>query len=206
MKLSTSALICSLGVFFCASTSVANTVVFFEDFENENGGQTALDYNRFSQFTGLMVDLAATPDFGVTCAGGGGLCVDLSNNAGEFGTLTSNGIAVSPGPYEFSFDYSGSQTDTGPPRARAAVRVIGTMVSDEVSADYFDPFRRFSVSFFVPTASTLALQFECLESSGQCIFIDNVQLAAVPIPAPVFLFGSAMIVIGICRRHARRIA
>jgi hypothetical protein len=101
----------STALAFAASANAA--VLFSDDFEAENGGVSALNYAGFSNWTVTgQVDLVATPDFGITCAGGGGSCVDLDGSSGP-GWITSPWIAYTAGaPVTINFDVSGSQRST----------------------------------------------------------------------------------------------
>jgi hypothetical protein len=86
-------------------------VVFSDNFDGENGGASALNYTGFTNFnvTG-GVDLAATPDFGITCAGGGGACVDLAGTPGPGSIVSKNFYAFTPGSVvTLRFDISGNQ-------------------------------------------------------------------------------------------------
>ena len=92
------------------------TIVLSDNFDGENAGASQLNYTGFANWAstgGAFVDLVATPDFGITCAGGSGSCVDLdgSPGPGEIQTLAS--FAFNAGDLvSFSYDFSGSQRGT----------------------------------------------------------------------------------------------
>ena len=93
-----------------AAPASAGTV-FTDNFDGENGGASSLQYTGFANFTvSGGVDLVATPNFGITCAGGSGSCVDLDGTPGP-GILTSaSSFSFNAGDFiRFSFDVSGSQ-------------------------------------------------------------------------------------------------
>jgi PEP-CTERM motif len=92
------------------------TTVFSDNFDAENGGATALNYTAFANFDvigppGATVDIVRTGDFGLTCAGGSGSCVDLDGSSGVGGgILTRNSYGFNAGDLvTLSIDLSGSQ-------------------------------------------------------------------------------------------------
>ena len=104
------------------STSAFATTVLSDDFNGENGGNTALNYTGFANWgvttvgnpgtSGGSVDVVGTPNpYGITCAGGSGSCVDLDGSTSASGTLFSlNSFAFSAGQLiTLSFDLSGNQ-------------------------------------------------------------------------------------------------
>lgn len=98
----------------CVAPATASTV-FSDGFNGENGGLTALNYAGFANFgvTG-NVDLVKTPDYGISCAGGSGLCVDLDGTTGP-GRITSiASFSFNAGDVvRFSYDLSGNQRGGG---------------------------------------------------------------------------------------------
>lgn len=92
-------------------------VVYSNDFNSENGGNTALNYNGFNGLTvsGGTVDLVKSGDFGITCAGGSGACVDLDGSTSDSGLVSSNSYAFNAGDrVALSLLFSGNQRNTPP--------------------------------------------------------------------------------------------
>jgi PEP-CTERM motif len=94
------------------------SVVFTDNFNAENGGNTALNYTSFANFAssgGGFVDLVKTGDFGIACAGGSGACVDLDGSPGP-GQLTSiASFSFNAGDtIRLSYSLSGNQRVGGP--------------------------------------------------------------------------------------------
>lgn len=60
-------------------------VVYSNNFDSENGGNTALNYNGFNGLTVTngTVDLVKSGDFGIICAGAAGACVDLDGSTND---------------------------------------------------------------------------------------------------------------------------
>lgn len=95
-----------------SSAALADTNVI-DTFDAENGGVSALNYNGFSNFSVSQgsVDLVRSGDFGITCVGGSGSCVDLDGSTGASGgikSLQSYGFGVGD-VVTFSFMLSGNQ-------------------------------------------------------------------------------------------------
>jgi hypothetical protein len=85
--------------------------VLTDNFDSENGGASSLNYTNFANFNVVGgVDLVATPDFGITCAGGGGSCVDLAGTPGPGEIVSKNFYGFTAGQLvTLSFDISGNQ-------------------------------------------------------------------------------------------------
>lgn len=97
-----------------AIAAPAQAVIVLQDnFDGENGGLTALNYTGFSNWVSNGaggVDLVAMPDYGITCSGGSGSCVDLDGSAGPGRIETARSYAFNAGDRVYlSFDLSGSQ-------------------------------------------------------------------------------------------------
>lgn len=93
------------------------TVVYSNNFDSENNGNSALNYNGFNGLTVTdgTVDLVKSGDFGITCAGGSGACVDLDGSTSDAGLVSSNSVSFAKGDrVSLSFDFSGNQRDTPP--------------------------------------------------------------------------------------------
>jgi hypothetical protein len=100
------------------ATAPANAAVVFSDnFNTENGGASQLNYRGFANFNSAgagNVDLVAAPDFGITCAGGSGSCVDLDGSPGPGFLRSIMSFAFNAGDFvRLSFDLSGNQRTGG---------------------------------------------------------------------------------------------
>jgi len=87
-------------------------VVYSNNFDAENGGASVLNYNGFSGLTvtGGTVDLVKSGDFGISCPGGPGACVDLDGSTGNAGLVSSASYAFNAGDrVALSFLFSGNQ-------------------------------------------------------------------------------------------------
>ena len=74
-------------------------VVYSNNFDAENGGNTALNYNGFNGLTvsNGTVDLVKSGDFGIVCAGSSGACVDLDGSTSDSGLVSSNSYSFNAG-------------------------------------------------------------------------------------------------------------
>lgn len=87
-------------------------VVFFDNFNAENGGNSALNYGGFANFDveGGTVDIVKSGDFDIACPSGGS-CVDLDGSTGNGATLvTKNAFSFNAGDtVRLDFDFTGNQ-------------------------------------------------------------------------------------------------
>lgn len=104
--------LCLLGLAAMLVAHSATAQILLQDnFNTENGGNSSLNYAGFANWTAIgQVDLVKSGDFGISCAGGVGACVDLDGTSGP-GTLRSvQNFAFSAGDLmRITFDISGSQ-------------------------------------------------------------------------------------------------
>lgn len=99
----------SLATALVASPLSAQTLLQ-DNFNTENGGNGALNYSSFANWTvNGQVDLVKSGDYGITCFGGTGSCVDLDGSSGP-GWLMSQYFSFSAGQrMKFSVQISGNQ-------------------------------------------------------------------------------------------------
>jgi PEP-CTERM motif len=83
--------------------------VLIDNFDTENGGNTALNYAGFANFTSSgagNVDIVKSGDYGIVCSG---ICIDLDGSPGP-GALTSNSFSFGAGDtVRLFFDIGGNQ-------------------------------------------------------------------------------------------------
>jgi hypothetical protein len=200
---------------FALTTSAQATIVLQDNFDGENGGATALNYTGFTNWISNGaggVDLVAMPDFGLTCAGGSGSCVDLDGSAGPGRIETARSYAFNAGDRVLlTFDISGSQRGNDSDIWRAGFSFVNPtdilgFGYNVAGTDIFTPQLRLGTTriFLVPTLTPDApfanrnIYFTAAESGALNVFfgdrgsdgigpiLDNVVLdisAAVPEPA-----------------------
>jgi hypothetical protein len=188
-------------------------VVYSNNFDAENGGNTALNYNSFNGLTvsNGTVDLVKSGDFGIICAGGSGSCVDLDGSTNDAGLTSSNVFAFNAGDrVAISFDWSGNQRNV-PPNDGFEVRFdfVGTAsgtfgsMSTLFGAQNYGPFNNagalflgitnippgFAMTdmefFFVAsTAGSTTFTFQDFGNDNVGVVIDNLSLDIAAVPEP----------------------
>jgi hypothetical protein len=203
----------------CLATASQATVVLSDNFDTENGGLTALQYTGFTNFnvTGTGVDLVRTPDFGITCAGGSGSCVDLSGTPGPGGLISKLSYAFHAGdlvtltfdvsgaqrgtlgndPFDAGFDLTGTARDYTLggtfPHVDAVPGNFGGTVESSTLANG-NGFSTYSLSFRAVTDGTSQVFFETAEGGDVGPLLDNVSLDISAAPEPE---AWAMLLIGL---------
>lgn len=187
-------------------------VVYSNNFNAENGGNSQLNYNGFNglSVTGGTVDLVKSGDFGITCAGGTGACVDLDGSTGNAGLTSSGSYTFNAGDrVALSFLFSGNQrggaNDGFATRFLFASAVSGTYGSESTnfgSQNYgsftAQPGLFLTISGIVPSyamtdfefyfiasnAGSVNFNFEDLGNDNVGVVIDDVSLSIGAVPEP----------------------
>ena len=185
----------------------AAATIFSDDFDTENGGVGALNYNAFANFaiTNGTVDLIPLQGGVFDFLPGNGLYVDLDGSTGDAGIQTANGFVLGPGNYVLTFDLAGSQR---PPSPSDTVRVdvfglSGTYGSLSQTLPYTQGFTTYSIPFTVLAPDTVQFRFADAGSDNQGALLDRVRLQT-PEPATLLLLGLATAGFGLRRRIGRR--
>jgi hypothetical protein len=204
-------------IFLAAAASVtlaspaAAAVVYSNNFNAENGGNSALNYNGFNGLTvtGGTVDLVKSGDFGITCSGGAGACVDLDGSTANSGLTSSASFAFNARDrVALSFTFSGNQrqppSDTFYVRFDYAGNVSGTHgfessapVNASIGASGplqtgvnivgIEPsfaMTRFTYFIVTDVAGSMTFSFEDQGNDNIGIIIDNVSLSIGVVPEP----------------------
>lgn len=112
-----SLLLAAFPALFAVAAPAHAAIVFSDNFDGENGGASQLNYGTFANFTVQdgTVDLIGSGGFGITCAGGSGVCVDLDGSTFDGGTMVSNGsFGFAAGDVvRLSYSLSGNQRSGG---------------------------------------------------------------------------------------------
>lgn len=183
----------------------AAATIFFDDFDTENGGVGALNYNMFANFTisAGTVDLIPLADGSFDFLPGNGLYVDLDGSTGSAGIQTANGFALGPGNYVLTFDLAGSQRPPSPSDT-VTVEVFGLSSSYgslTQTLPYNQGFTTYSIPFVLLAPDTIRFSFSDAGTDNQGVLLDRVRLT--PEPATVLLFGLAAAGFGLRRRSVR---
>ena len=197
------------GFAFAAPASAG--VVYSNNFDAENGGNTQTNYNGFNGLTVTngTVDLVRSGDFGIICAGGSGSCVDLDGSTGDSGLTSSGSYAFASGDrVALSFDFSGNQRGGGQDsfslRFTFSGNTSGTYgyTSANLGSTDFGPFSgtelsitisginsgfpmgAFTYYFDAGNGGNVSFSFQDNGNDNVGIIIDNVSLAVGAVPEP----------------------
>jgi hypothetical protein len=192
-----------VGLFLsCASESFGQDV-FFDDFNAENGGVGAVNYNGFAQWSVSdgTVDLIGNGFF--DAYPGNGLYVDLDGSSGNAGVLTSVPIALTPGSYVLEFDLG---TLSGFAANTMTVSLGGeySEIFQESDAGLSPTFNLISRPITVASAGSLSLVFDHPGGDDFGLVIDNVRLTLVPEPGSLALLIAGAIAMGLAALRRRR--
>jgi hypothetical protein len=213
------------------SASPATAAVVFSDtFDSENGGASALNYSGFANWTisNGTVDLIANGNFGISCDGGAGSCVDLDGstaNAGEM--LNSSAIAFDAGDHVLvTYRYSGNQRSGADDLEVTLDFGVSTMIDNAsinggagsgpgaltelfspfIGIQAADPFATGSFSFDALEAGSFTLLFEALSNDNIGPILDSVSVdvnGEIPVPEPgaLGLLGIGALALAFARRR-----
>lgn len=172
----------------CAFVAVPTWADMFSDnFDSENGGSAALNYNSFANWdvTDGTVDLIGNGSWDFLP--GNGLYVDMdgtTSNAGKMMTKTS--LNFSPGTYTLSFDLAGNHVPGFPPSDTVIVQVdMGNLFNKSYTLITSDPFTTYTETFVVLVDTSTKLSFEGVGGDNVGLLLDNVSV--VPVPGAVLL-------------------
>ena len=196
---------------FAAPASAS--VGYSNGFVGETGGVSQLNYTGFSGLTVTdgTVDLVRSGDYGITCAGGAGSCVDLDGSTGNAGLTSSNSFAFNAGDrvalsflfsgnqrggandaFHIQFDFSGPVSGTwgrestvfGSASFGAFSGAIG-LFRDITSIPPGFGMSDYSLFFIADNAGAASFSFQDGGNDNVGIVIDNVSLdIGAPVPEP----------------------
>lgn len=178
--------------------SVAATV-FFDDFNSENGGSGALNYNGFANWTVTRqsVDLIGNGFFDFFP--GNGLYVDLDGSSGSAGRIESIALNLSAGSYAFSFDLAGSQRPGGPNTVDLGLEI--GVLADTITLNSNDAFSTYTYFFSLNSATSVNIVFDHMGGDNIGLILDNVLLQTIPTPVASLIAGAGLFgVMGVRRR------
>lgn len=178
----------------------ANTTIFNDDFNTENGGianSSTLNYNSFVNWavSGGTVDLIGNGYYDFLP--GNGLYVDMDGSSSNAGIMTTN-LDLSAGMYILSFDLAGNQRNSSPEQVDVKV---GALFSDSYSLSQNVPFTTFTEFFNVVTPGIYSLSFEGIGGDNMGMLLDNVSVSTIPAPGAILLGSLGAGLVGWLRRR-----
>lgn len=159
-------------------------VLFYDDFDFENGGNGALNYSNFVHWnvTSGSVDLIGNGFWDVPP--GQGLYIDTQGTAVLGGTMvTKQAFSFAPGKsYVLSFDLAGTGWTSG--SLNSEIVTVGSFFNQTISLLSEMPFQTFSYSFTVLAPESSPLSFAAGEHGWIGLKLDNVRLSAETTSVP----------------------
>jgi hypothetical protein len=183
------------------SQTTSASTIFSDNFDSENLG---LNYTSFANWTVSdgSVDLIGQPNF-FNFIPGNGRYVDLDGSSGNAGKLTSTLLTLTGGQdYVLSFDLAGSHRPGTNNTVTYGIDIDGNGSLDFSNSQTLtrnSPFSVFNLAFTVSASTSNAkIVFDHAGGDNRGLLLDNVALDTssdipqVPVPAAVWLFGSAL--------------
>ena len=175
------------------------TVVFEDDFDSET---LTFNHTNFVNWTVSegSVDLVGAGFNDILP--GNGRYVDLDGTTFNAGILTSTTINLNPGSYTLSFKLGGGARSNINPGNEDTVDVsFGSVYSESFTLAITDPLTAYSRTFTVNSLTSASIVFDHAGGDNFGIFLDDVALTSVPVPAAAWLFSSGILgLIGVSRR------
>ncbi len=172
----------------------ADTLLFEDTFDTENGGAAALNYTNLTQWdvTAGQIDLVGNGSFDVYP--GNGMYLDLDGSPGQGRIESKTVFNLLPGLYRLSFDLG---------NYAANANTVRVMLADVFSEDFAEgavttPLLTFTRVFTIGSPTSGELSFAMLTPADNFGFVlDDVRLEFVPEPSTALLASLGLITLGV---------
>jgi hypothetical protein len=190
---------------FAVSAPASAGVVFSDNFNGENGGNSFLNYAGFNNFTVAgQVDLVKSGDYGISCDGA---CVDLDGSSGpdsedDFYLGFSFGSNLQLLNYGFNFANSGDII------VLPSHTTSGITTSSGINGAF--PFTPYSIFFTAGSAGTLKFSVGTHSADNIGPLVDAVKLSVtgngVPEPAAWAMMLAGFGLVGVAMRRREKLS
>jgi hypothetical protein len=189
----------AIGLLVCANAYAS--IIFQDNFNAENGGTGALNYNSFANWAVSQgtVDLIGGINF-FDFYPGNGLYVDLDGSTSAAGLFeTQSSFLLQPGAYTLEFLLGGSQRgDTN-----LVTVALGSLYNDTFTVNSSDPLALRTIPINVATPTSAILSFQNAGGDNVGAILDNVKISTIPEPASLSLFGLGILGLFGLRRKSK---
>jgi uncharacterized protein (TIGR03382 family) len=194
-----------------AFTSANANIIFSDDFDSEAPGSgSILNYGSdtnpsFANWTvsnGTVDLIANVNQWGISCAGNSGKCVDLDGSSNNAGKLTSTYFTLAAGNYILSFDISGNQRNSEKDRLNFSLEGF---VNKTIKLKGTKDFRTLSYFFTVGTSDLNSIVFNHKGNDNIGMILDNVSVTDVNAPGTLAFLGLGLTGLAVRRRKQKSI-
>ncbi|MEA3213070.1 MAG: hypothetical protein QOE70_6127 [Chthoniobacter sp.] len=176
-----------------AFTTHAQAVTIFSDnFDDENGGNGALNYNSFVKWDVApgTVDLIGNGYYdylAITGQGNHGLYVDMDGSTGAAGTMTTKSslLTLAPGNYILSYGLAGNSTYVSYPGSYPGPDTVNVSVQVGLAGTSYtlvatDPYAIHTLAFTLTSTTSASIMFQGIGGDNVGLLLDDVKLDKVP--------------------------
>lgn len=190
-----------------AHQAQAAVIIDADNFDDYTSGPSILNFNGFDGSTVVngTIDLVRNGDFGISCAGNTGYCLDLDGSTNNAGDIVADPFDFEAGTYTLSFDLSGNQRSGAADTITVTIGSLFTTTIANIAANA--AFQTFSNTFVVDAPTTAQLTLSTAGGDNVGPIFDNFMVtfeAAAAVPEPAALGLVCLGVLGIAAARRRR--